>query len=56
MKLERENEIQDPLEINDGDSPSVFGSNTSNGDGLEEVVVSDEEEYDIPTYMRRKNK
>ena len=53
---ERENEIQDPLEINDGDSPSVFGSNTSNGDGLEEVVVSDEEEYDIPTYMRRKNK
>ncbi len=53
---ERENEFQDPLEINDGDSPSVFGSNTSNGDGLEEVVVSDEEEYDIPTYMRRKNK
>ena len=53
---EGENEIQDPLEINDGDSPSVFGSNTSNGDGLEEVVVSDEEEYDIPTYMRRKNK
>ena len=46
---EGENEIQDPLEINDGDSPSVFGSNTSNGDGLEEVVVSDEEEYDIPT-------
>ena len=37
-------------------NPSVFGSNTSDEDDINEVVMSDEEEYDIPSFMRRKNK
>ena len=47
-------ETQEILEGNDGDSPSVFGSNTPDGNGFEEVMMSDEEEYDIPSFMRRK--
>jgi cell division protein FtsZ len=49
-------EIQETLEGNDGNSPNVFGSNTFNDDNLNEVVMKDEEEYDTPTFMRRKNK
>jgi cell division protein FtsZ len=47
-------ETQEILEGNDGDSPSVFGSNTPDGNDFEEVMMSDEEEYDIPSFMRRK--
>jgi len=47
-------ETQEILEGNDGDNPNVFGSNTSDGDGFEEVIMSDEEEDDIPSFMRRK--
>jgi cell division protein FtsZ len=47
-------ETQEILEGNDGDNPSVFGSNTPDGNGFEEVIMSDEEEYDIPSFMRRK--
>jgi cell division protein FtsZ len=47
-------ETQEILEGNDGDSPSVFGSNTPDGNGFEEVMMSDEEEDDIPSFMRRK--
>jgi len=49
------NEIQETLEDDDKDRPSVFGSNTSGEEGFNEVI-SDEEEYDIPSFMRRKNK
>jgi len=48
------NEIQDTIENNEVGNPSVFGPNTSDGGGLEDIAVSDDEEYDIPTYMRRK--
>ena len=48
-------DTQEILEGNDRDSPSVFGSNTPDEDGFNEVI-SDEEEYDIPSFMRRKNK
>ena len=47
-------EIQETLEGNDEYSPSVFGSNTSDEDSLNEAVMSNEEEYDIPSFMRRK--
>jgi len=47
-------ETQEILEGNDEDSPSVFGSNTPDENGFEEVIMSDEEEYDIPSFMRRK--
>ncbi len=47
-------ETQEILEGNDGDNPSVFGSNTPDGNDFEEVMMSDEEEYDIPSFMRRK--
>ena len=47
-------ETQEILEGNDGDNPSVFGSNTPDGNGFEEVMMSDEEEDDIPSFMRRK--
>jgi cell division protein FtsZ len=47
-------ETQEILEGNDGDSPSVFGSNTPDGNDFEEVMMLDEEEYDIPSFMRRK--
>jgi cell division protein FtsZ len=47
-------ETQEILEGNDGDSPSVFGSNTPDGNDFEEVMMSDEEEYDIPSFIRRK--
>ena len=47
-------ETQEILEGNDGDNPNVFGSNTPDGDGFEEVIMSDEEEDDIPSFMRRK--
>ena len=50
------NETQDPIENKKVDNPSVFEPNTSDGIGLEGIAASDEEEYDIPTYMRRKNK
>ena len=48
-------DTQEILEGNDRDSPSVFGSNTPDEDGFNEII-SDEEEYDIPSFMRRKNK
>ena len=55
-EVELDNEdTQEILEGNDRDSPSVFGSNTPDEDGFNEVI-SDEEEYDIPSFMRRKNK
>ena len=46
-------DTQEALEGDDRDSLSVFGSNTPNEDGFNEVI-SDEEEYDIPSFMRRK--
>ena len=49
-------EIQETSEDNDGSSPNVFGSNTFNEDSLNEAAMTDEEEYDTPTFMRRKNK
>ena len=49
-------EIQETSKDDDGNSPNVFGSNTFNEDSLNEVAMTDEEEYDTPTFMRRKNK
>ena len=49
-------EIQEVSEGNYEYSPSVFGSNTSDENNFNEAVMSDEEEYDIPSFMRRKNK
>ena len=49
-------EIEEKLNKENGDSLSVFGSNTPNDKGLNEVIMSDEEEYDIPSFMRRKSK
>jgi len=51
---EENNEIQQTSEDGGGYSPSVFGANTYNEDSLNEVEMSDEEEYDIPSFMRRK--
>jgi len=47
-------EIQQTSEGDDEYSPSVFGANTYNEDSLNKVEMSDEEEYDIPSFMRRK--
>ena len=49
-------EIEEKLNKENGDSLSVFGSNTTNDEGVNEVIMSDEEEYDIPSFMRRKSK
>jgi len=51
---EENKEIQQTSEDGGGYSPSVFGANTYNEDSLNEVEMSDEEEYDIPSFMRRK--
>ena len=51
---ENEKETQEIQKDNDEDSPSVFGSNTSDEDSLGDVAISEEEEYDIPSFMRRK--
>ena len=54
-ELEEDNkEIQQTSEGDDEYSPSVFGANTYNEDSLNKVEMSDEEEYDIPSFMRRK--
>jgi cell division protein FtsZ len=53
---EDKKEIQESSKDDDGNSPNVFGSNTFNEDSLNEVAMTDEEEYDTPTFMRRKNK
>ena len=51
-----EKDIKENLDDNETSNPSVFGSNTSEENNLEEVIMSDEEEFDIPSFMRRKNK
>ena len=47
---------QETLEDEDRVSPNVFGSNTYDEGALKEATMLDEEEYDIPSFMRRKNK
>jgi len=47
-------EMQEIIEGDDRDNPNVFGSNTFEENGSNDLPRSDEEEYDIPTYMRRK--
>ena len=49
-------EIQEASEGDNGYNPSVFGSNTLNEGSLNDIAMTDEEEYDTPTFMRRKNK
>jgi cell division protein FtsZ len=49
-----EKDIKENLDDNETSNPSVFGSNTSEENNLEEVIMSDEEEFDIPSFMRRK--
>ena len=53
---EDDKEIQEISEGDDGYNPSVFGSNTYNEDSPNDVAMTDEEEFDTPTFMRRKNK
>ena len=47
-------EMQEIIEGDDRGNPNVFGSNTFEENGSNDLPRSDEEEYDIPTYMRRK--
>jgi cell division protein FtsZ len=49
-------ETQEALDQGNRDSPNVFGSNTPDEEGVSEVTMPDEDEYDIPSFMRRKNK
>ncbi len=49
-------ETQEDLDHGNRDSPNVFGSNTPDEEGVSEVTIPDEDEYDIPSFMRRKNK
>ena len=49
-------EIQEATDQGNRDSPNVFGSNTPDEEGFNEVTMPDEDEYDIPSFMRRKNK
>jgi cell division protein FtsZ len=54
-EVEHDNkETQETLDRDDKDSPNVFGSNTPEGDGFNEATIPDEDEYDIPSFMRRK--
>ena len=51
---EENKELQETSEVEEGYNPSVFGSNTYNEDSPNEEAMTDEEEYDTPTFMRRK--
>ena len=54
-EVEHDNkETQETLDRDDKDSPNVFGSNSPEGDGFNESTIPDEDEYDIPSFMRRK--
>jgi len=49
-------ETQESLDQGNSDSLNVFGSNTPDEEGVNELKMPDEDEYDIPSFMRRKNK
>ena len=42
-------------EENKDNNPNVFGNNSSEEDDIDELRMSADEEYDIPSFMRRKN-
>ena len=42
-------------EENKDNNPNVFGNNSSEEDDINELRMSADEEYDIPSFMRRKN-
>tara|TARA_B100001564_G_C20633615_1_gene668546 strand:- start:82 stop:1311 length:1230 start_codon:yes stop_codon:yes gene_type:complete len=48
-------EDHENIEENKKESPNVFGNNSPEGDDLDKLRMSTEEEYDIPSFMRRKN-
>jgi len=54
-KEENENiEENENKEENKNDNPNVFGNNSSEEDDVDGLRMSTDEEYDIPSFMRRK--
>ena len=55
-KEDNENlESQENTEDDKEDNPNVFGNNSPEGDDLDNLRMSSEDEYDVPSFMRRKN-
>ena len=55
-KEDNENlEDQKNTEDDKEDNPNVFGNNSPEGDDLDNLRMSSEDEYDVPSFMRRKN-
>ena len=55
-KKDSENIEEDKnIEDNKDNNPNVFGNNSSEEDDIDELRMSADEEYDIPSFMRRKN-
>ena len=42
-------------EENKDNNPNVFGNNSSEEDDINELRMSADEEYDIPSFIKRKN-
>ena len=55
-KEDNENlESQENTEDDKEDNPNVFGNNSPDGDDLDNLRMSSEDEYDVPSFMRKKN-
>ena len=48
-------ESQENTEDDKEDNPNVFGNNSPDGDDLDNLRMSSEDEYDVPSFMRKKN-
>lgn len=55
VNKDSKNGEQDTLESIETSRPNVFGSNTSEENSLDDARISNEEEYDIPSFMRKKS-
>ena len=53
--LESQENTEDDKEDDKKDNPNVFGNNSPEGDDLDNLRMSSEDEYDVPSFMRRKN-
>ena len=53
--LESQENTEDDKEDDKKDNPNVFGNNSPEGDDLDNLRMASEDEYDVPSFMRRKN-
>ena len=53
--LESQENTEDDTEDDKKDNPNVFGNNSPEGDDLDNLRMSSEDEYDVPSFMRREN-